>query len=101
MAPLLIALRRWRLRFGTQTLYFGAIAALLSAVSSFHLGMLVLPALLAGLILDGLCSRLRPGPARPRRTLVFAGLAPLIFWSLFLLTATLTWGNWWPLELTA
>lgn len=53
LGPLLLVLRRWRPPFGTATLLFGMVAALVAVVDEFARGEMVVVALAGGLAADG------------------------------------------------
>ncbi len=92
LAPLLVLARRWRLPFGTATTIYVAAGGLSVAVTALRNVELVLGVVLAGLVVDVLARWLRPAPDRltPYRT--FAGLAALLTWSAYLITAYLVAG---------
>ena len=80
MAPLLFAMRRWRLPFGSATLLFTTQAVIESAMKEMERGWAVAAALLAGLAVDALIARLRVTPERVGAQRVVAGVAPLVLW---------------------
>lgn len=99
IAPLLLALRRWRLPFGSVTLLFTLNTALMNVLDEFGPRETLPVALVAGIAADALIAALRPGVARPWAMRLFAALVPLIFWSLYFLAGELRFGVGWPPEL--
>ena len=80
MAPLLFAMRRWRVPFGTATVLFTTQAVLESGMKDMERGWACLAALLAGLAADALIARLRVTPERAAAQRVVAGVTPLVLW---------------------
>jgi hypothetical protein len=98
IAPLLFALRRWHLPFGSITFLFTFNTILMNGFDNFDKKETILVALLAGLIADGLVQRLRPAYDRPAALRLFAALVPLAFWSLYFAEEHLRWGVGWSPE---
>jgi hypothetical protein len=80
VAPLLFAMRRWHLPFGSATMLFTTISALMSSMKNMERGWTVAAALLAGLAADTLIARLRATPERAAAQRIVAGVAPLVLW---------------------
>ena len=80
MAPLLFAMRRWRLPVGTATVLFTTQAVIESSMKEMQRGWVVVAALLAGLVADTLIARLRVTPERVAAQRVVAGVVPLVLW---------------------
>jgi hypothetical protein len=80
MAPLLFAMRRWRLPFGTATVLFTTQALIESSMKEMQRGWVVVAALLAGLAADTLIAKLRVTPERVAAQRVVAGVVPLVLW---------------------
>src|SRR5262245_49151954 len=80
MAPLLFAMRRWRLPFGAATFLFTTQALIESSMREMARGWAVVAALLAGLAADALIARLRATPERIGAQRVVAGVTPLVLW---------------------
>jgi len=80
MAPLLFAMRRWRLPFGSATVLLTTQAVIESSMVQMEHGGTVVAALLAGLAADTLIARLRVTPERIAAQRVVAGVAPLVLW---------------------
>ena len=85
--PLLLLARAWPLPFGAVTMLYTLCAALSGVLTGFaEPGLLgLLPPV--GLVIDLGTRWLRPGPDRPVRFLVFAALAPLLTWSVYVAVA--------------
>jgi hypothetical protein len=99
LAPLLLALRRWQLPFGSVTLLFTINTILMNALDEFSAAGMIPVALVAGLAADLLIRALRLGDGRPLALRLFAALVPLLFWSLYFFAGWLTRGIGWPPEI--
>ncbi len=99
LAPILLVLHRWRPPFGSATLLFSVVAALISALEGFQLAPLIVAAALGGLAADVSIRWLQPTPDRALAYRVFAALVPLALWSAYFATAALAWGTWWTVNL--
>jgi hypothetical protein len=99
IAPLLLALRRWLLPFGSVTLIFTTNTILMNVLEGFAFAERILVALVAGIAADALIRTLRPTIDRPLAIRLFAGLVPFIFWGLFFFASWLRRGIGWPPEL--
>jgi len=84
MSFVLLALRRWRLPFGTLTFMFGVNGALMVVFFPHALLVSVPTALLGGLAADVLYRFLQPSVDQPMSVRLFAFLVPLVFYSLYL-----------------
>ncbi len=101
LAPVLIMLRRWRLPFGTVTVFFTITAMLMAGMTGyFYLSVLLVP-LIAGLVADRLIRRLDPSPQRVGQLRVFATVVPVVMWSLYFVATYIQWGVAWPITLWA
>jgi hypothetical protein len=100
LAPLLLALQRWRLPFGSASFLFATVAALMCALSQFALGGTILAAAAGGLTADGLIRWLRPGGERTSGVRVVAGLVPVALWATYFLVLRAVHGIVWPLDLS-
>jgi hypothetical protein len=87
--PLLTLLRRWTLPLGAATILYAAVGALSSATTGFGNIDMIIGLLIAGVCVDVLARWLRPVPQRPTQLRLFAALAPLITWTIFVATAYL------------
>jgi hypothetical protein len=101
IAPLLYALRRWLLPFGSITILFTVNTFLMTGFDNFEKKETILAALIAGLVADGLVRWLRPTPDRVAALRLFAGVVPLVFWSLYFIEEQLRWGIGWSPNLWA
>jgi len=80
MAPLLFAMRRWRLPFGSATVLFTTVSVLESSMKNMERGWTVVAALIAGLVADALITALRATPERAFAQRVIAGVTPPVLW---------------------
>jgi hypothetical protein len=90
LVPLLVLARRWPLPFGTATLLYLTVSALSTAVTGLENLELVAGVVGAGVLVDVLARWLRPGAEARTRYRLFAALAPLLTWTVYLGTAYLT-----------
>ena len=93
ITPLLLLARRWRLPFGTSSILYLAVAALSGAIAQFANLTTVLGAVAAGVAVDVLAVWLAPTADRRWAYWTFAGLAPLVTWSLYFAVAALAVGR--------
>lgn len=99
MGVVLLAARRWRLRWGSLSVLLGLSSLLILAVHQlFWLWPVVL---LAGLAADGLYAWLNPFPENTTVWQLFASLAPMIFFALYFMALALNGGIWWRIHLWA
>jgi hypothetical protein len=84
MSFVLLALRRWRLPFGTFTFMFGLNGALMVVFSPNSLLVSVPTALLGGLAADLAYRFLQPTLDQPASVRLFAFLVPAMFYTLYL-----------------
>ena len=84
MSFVLLALRRWRLPFGTFAFMFGLNGALMVVFSPNSLLVSVPTALLGGLAADLVYRFLRPSLDQPASVRLFAFLVPAMFYALYL-----------------
>jgi hypothetical protein len=91
--PLLCLARRWRPPPGAATVLYTCCGALSAAITGFTNTTIILALIVAGIGVDVLCRRLRPGPGRPAPTRTFAALAPLLTWAVLLAVAHATAGT--------
>ncbi len=101
VAPMLLALRRWLLPFGSVAMLFTVPAVLSAGLLEFSYAFVVPAALLAGLLADVLIRVLRPSPQRLPALRLFAALVPTILWGGYVLSAALAGALQWSLELSA
>ena len=98
LAPLLLALLRWRPPFGSAMILFGIVAGLLCAVTGFRQPIDVVVAVVAGLLADLGIWRYAPGPARPAAFRSLAMGVPIVLWLGHFLATALSGGIAWPPE---
>jgi len=99
LAPIFLALRRWRLPFGSATLLFVAVSFAMSALTSFDLGATVFAGLIGGLVADLIIDTMRPDEHRTRGYRVMAGVTPLALWTAYFLILKLVYAIDWPYDL--
>lgn len=97
MAFILMLIRRWSLPFGSLTLVLTLLGLMLSIVE--YEFQLIVPAMIGGLVGDGLIKWLRPGVSRPGSFRQFAFLMPTFLYLAYFLTIALTEGFWWSIHL--
>ena len=93
VVPLLALARRWVVPPGAATILYTCAGGLSAAVTGFANTALVLGLAGAGVGVDLLAAWLRPGPERPVRVRVFAALAPLVIWTVYVVTAYVAGGQ--------
>ena len=99
LAPLFLALRRWRLPFGSATLLFVGVSFSMSSLTSFDLGATVVAALIGGLVADAVIDRYQPDAHRTTGYRVMAGVTPLALWASYFLILRSVYGIEWPFDL--
>jgi hypothetical protein len=93
LVPLLLVARRWRVPPGSATLIYTAVAGLVGAITAFGAPAMLVMLVGAGVAVDGLAAWLRPGDGSRGRLLAFATAAPLVFWGLYVATASAVVGR--------
>ena len=83
MGFVLLALRRWKLPFGTYTFFFGVNGALMAAFAPFIFPISFPTALLSGLGADLLYRSLQPSLEQPASVRLFAFLVPVLFFIVY------------------
>jgi hypothetical protein len=99
LAPLFLALRRWRLPFGSATLLFVGVSFSMSALTSFDLGATVIAGLVGGLVADAILDVYQPDAHRTRGYRMLAGLTPLAMWTTYFLILRWVYAIEWPFDL--
>lgn len=99
VGPLLLAMRRWQVPFGTATVIIFAPTFLVTGLDGFEMVELALPALLAGLVTDWLIVATGASMERPRMVWVVGAAAPLVLWAAFFAVFHASEGLGWPVEL--
>ncbi len=92
LAPVLVMLRRWRLPFGTVTIFFTLTATWMAAVDELRFVEAIGVALAGGLVADGLVQVLQLAPRTVGAFRTFATIVPLVLWSAYFLAEHLRWG---------
>ena len=90
LLPILTLARRWTLPFGLATVLYAAAATLSAATAGFDNWDLMIGVVAAGVAVDLLARWLRPSPQRLFRFRAFAAAAPLVTWTIYIVTAYLT-----------
>jgi hypothetical protein len=101
VTPLLLILRRWRPPFGTATLLFSSVTALVGGIDTFDRPAPLLAAVVAGLLADVLIRTLRPSAVRPWAAHAVAAITSLGLWCAFFAIYQATYGVGWKPELWA
>lgn len=99
MVPVLLALRRWRLPFGSITFMWTLIIASDLVAYQYNRGWTLVAVVLGGLLADYLVLRLRPSGDRVGMFRLFAALAPAGLWAIYFLVLQIAYGVGWPVEL--
>ncbi|MFN2506495.1 MAG: hypothetical protein ABR540_20165 [Acidimicrobiales bacterium] len=99
VASLLLLLRRWRPPFGTATILFTSVTALVGSLDLFAFWVPLLAAPLAGLATDALIHYLQPSAANPAALRAVAIAAPVFLWLSFFALFHLDAGVGWSPEL--
>ncbi len=99
MAPVLLALRRWRLPPGSVTIMFTVTAVLMCALTDFTLGWSIAAAAVGGIVADALIARLGPEPDRPIAYRIVALMPPFAMWFVYFLLQWSVGGMAWPFDL--
>ena len=98
MAPLLLTLRRWHPPFGSVTLLFTCLGAVMASQHQFEAGITIVAALVGGLAAD-VFILLMPAPSRVGPYRLMAVVVPLILWATYFLVLDLQFGVTWVAEL--
>jgi hypothetical protein len=99
LAPLLLALKRWWLPFGSASFLFVIVATFMCALTQFNLGGTILAAAVGGLTADSLIDWMRSGDRRILGFRIVAGLVPIALWTTYFLVLRAFHGIVWPLDL--
>jgi hypothetical protein len=99
MGPVLLALRRWRLPFGSVTVLFTSIAVMMAGLAEYRLGWTIVAAAAGGLVADVLIRTLDPSPARPATYRVIAVGTPLVLWLAYFVVLRTAYDVHWPSDL--
>ena len=102
MAPTLLLLRRWRLPFGSLTLLFGTVVALVSATEGFDIGETAFAGVVAGLAGDVLVRALHQRSVGTVGTLRIVGaVVPAVLWLAYFGLLAVFYSVGWTVELWA
>jgi hypothetical protein len=99
MAPLLLALRRWRLPFGSVTFLFTGVGVMMTGLAEYRLGWTILAAAAGGLVADVFIRKLDPSPARPSSYRVIAVVTPVALWLVYFVILMTAYDIDWPTDL--
>jgi hypothetical protein len=100
LGPVLFAVRRWRLPFGTVTILFTTVTGFMYLLLSDRTPpLLALTTVVAGLAADLLLRWLDVSADRPITVYVFGALVPIVLWSLNMAAIWMTAGMGWTPEL--
>lgn len=98
-APALLLLRRWRMPMLSFTVMFAVVATLIQGVAAFSRPWMIAVAGMGGLAADLLVRMLSPSVERPGSFRIFAGLAPVMLWAVYVAATAMTEGIGWELEI--
>lgn len=101
VAPLLLALRRWRVPAGTGLVLIGVPVIALGAIDAFDNWKLLLAGPVAGLAADLLIRRWQPAPDRPWAVRAIGAAVPVVLWLTFFAGFAIVHGLGWQPELWA
>jgi hypothetical protein len=101
VGPVLLALRRWRLPFGSVTLMFVTIALAVDAVYELAQGWTIFAAAVGGLVADLIIRRWDPSPRNVLPYRVLAGVVPLALWITYFVIVEIAYGIGWGVEFWA
>jgi hypothetical protein len=99
MGALLLALRRWRLPFGSATVMFTVAAAAVNGVWEYRYGWTFPAAIVGGLTADLLIARIDPRPSRMIAYRVFAFAVPIAMWFTYWIIVFVAYEMNWPAEM--
>lgn len=97
-APVLLMLRRWRTPMFSLAVMFGLVATLIQGISGFARPWVILVAVAGGLGADLLAAKLNLAVSGRRSFRIFAGVAPMILWAVYILGIAATEGIGWEIE---
>ena len=99
LAPILLALRRWRLPFGSVTFLYTSVAVMMAGLAEYRLGWTILAAAAGGLTADLLIRKLDPSPTRPGAVRTIAVVTPLALWLVYFAVIIRIYDLHWPTDL--
>jgi hypothetical protein len=101
VGPVLLALRRWRLPFGSVTLMYSIIAVAVGSIYELRECWTVFAATIGGLAADLFIRRWDPSPRNIVPYRVLAGLIPLVMWTSYFAIFEIAYGIGWGAEFWA
>jgi hypothetical protein len=99
MGPVLLALRRWRLPFGSITFIWTLVIASDLVAYQYNRGWTLVAVVLGGLVADYLVLKLRPSAERVTMFRTFAAFAPVALWAIYFIVLAIAYDIGWPVEL--
>lgn len=93
LLPVLVLARRWQIPFGTVTVLYTVLGVQAEAVRALSTPLVFVTVVLAGIGVDLLAWRLRPGPSRRRMFWAFGALAPVVTWTVYFAVTFVTVGR--------
>ena len=99
VAPLLLALRRWRLPTGSITFLFTVVAAGMSTLTEFHQGWIIVAAVIGGIAGDVLLKLWAVTPERTLATRAFAASTSAVLWVAYFVVLRVAYDIRWPFDL--
>lgn len=93
LAPLLLAVRRFRVPVGTATLLQVVVMLLSTAVANYENLEIAAAFVVSGIVADLLLWKLRPSEERLREYRIFAFAVPLVTWALYFAVAGVSVGR--------
>lgn len=101
VGPILLALRRWRLPFGSVTLMFSAIALAVGSIYELREGWTVFAAVVAGFVADLMIRKWDPSPRNVLPFRLFACVVPFVMWTAYFAIFEIAYGIGWGAEFWA
>lgn len=98
-APLFLVLRRWRLPFGSATFLMVVVAAAMSGLTTFDLGLTVIAFAIGGLTFDTIIAIAHPDASRTLGYRAAALAAPAVMWLSYFAIFWIGYGIQWPFDL--
>lgn len=101
VGPILLALHRWRLPFGSVTLMYTTIALAVGSIYELAQGWTILAAAAGGLVADLVIRKWDPSPRNIVPYRVLAGVVPLALWTTYFLIVEIAYEIGWGAEFWA
>ena len=99
LAPLLLALRRWHLPFGSATFLIVLVWTSMSGLTTFDLAWTIAAGLAASLLFDAIITLTRPDGERTLGYRLAAVLVPVTMWLIYFAILWTVYGIMWPVDL--